>query len=126
MAERKQYVSPVNGQPLPRGKPFTSETGKKARSIRTAKQMADASIAKEFKRLVAEMQTDKNGKQILGAELIAKAIMRSCLNGNVKAQELALALMGEKPVEKIMVAAIEANVIDEVERAVLHGTSTGN
>ena len=48
------------------------------------------------------------------------------MTGNVRAFEVLRDTVGQKPVEKIMVAEVDQTVIDEVERAVLDGQETGN
>jgi len=111
--------SPINGQPLPRGKPFTSETAREAARKSNAKQKANASITEEFRKLVNEFQTDKKGNKMLGAEILAKSLFQGCLNGNTKAMELAIALMGEKPAEKVIMANVSQEDIDEIERIML-------
>lgn len=108
----------VTGKNRSRGRPFTSETAREARRKRTAKDKANASITEEFKKLVNDFQTDKKGNQMKGAEILAKSLFQGCINGNVKAMELAIALMGEKPAEKIMLSQVDQSVIDEVERMV--------
>lgn len=111
MAEHK---SPVNGQPLPRGKPFTSETAREARQRRTAKEQANASITEAFKRLVNEIQTDKHGNKVLGAEIVARSIMNGCINGNAKCIDQALAIMGEKPAEKVIIQQPDFADLDSI------------
>lgn len=117
-------VSPINGQPLPRGKPFTSETAREARQIRTANDKAKASVQEEFKKLVNQVQVDKKGNQMLGAEVLAKSLFNGCVNGNIKAIELALLIMGEKPAEKIMVSTPDSETIERVENALFGGRKT--
>ena len=102
-------------------KPFTSESAREARRIRTARDKANASVQEEFKKLVNEYQTDKSGKQILGAEILAKSLFKGCVNGNIKAIELALLIMGEKPAEKFVISAPDREVIDRVESALFGG-----
>ena len=104
----------ITGKKHSRGKPFTRETAREARQIRTAKEKANASIVEEFKKLVNEFQTDKNGKQILGAKIIARSIMNGCINGNAKCIDQALAIMGEKPAENINISAIDFSALDAV------------
>lgn len=109
-----EHRSPVNGQPLPRGKPFTSETAREARQRRTAKEQANASITEAFKRLVNEIQTDKRGNKVLGAEIVARSIMNGCINGNAKCIDQALAIMGEKPVDKVEMHTPDFSKLDAI------------
>lgn len=114
-------VSPVNGQPLPRGKPFTSESAREARQIRTKKESEQRSIAAEFRKRMGEKFRDEQGNELTGAEIIAQSIIKGANNGNAKMVEIALSLLGEKPAERILVAEVEQSVIDEVERVVNNG-----
>ncbi len=114
-------VSPVNGQPLPRGKPFTSETAREARQKRTKIESERRSIAQEFRKRMNETFRDSEGNELSGAEIIAQSIIKGANNGNARMVEIALALLGEKPPEKVMIADVDQSVIDEVERAVTDG-----
>lgn len=124
LKEKARPVSPINGQPLPKGKQFTSETAREARDKRTAIEAERKSIARAFKKNMLELHEmrDRNGKIVskTGAEIIAESIMVACNKGNANAMNIALGLMGEKPAEKIMIAEVEQSVIDEVERMVLN------
>lgn len=111
-------VSPVNGQPLPRGKPFTSETAREARQKRTKKDAERRSIAEEFRKRMNETFRDDQGNELSGAEIIAQSIIKGANNGNARMVEIALGLMGEKPPERVYISEVEQSVIDEVERMV--------
>lgn len=50
---------------------------------------------------------------------VSVALIQSALEGNVKAFETLRDTIGEKPVEKVMVAEVEQSVINEVESMVL-------
>ena len=111
----KRPVSPVNGQPLPRGKPFTSETAREARRKRAEEEADRRSIAEAFKKNMRELHTIKeNGKvkQYTGAEIIARSIMTACNKGNANAMNIALALMGEKPAENINIVSADFSALD--------------
>lgn len=122
----KRPVSPVNGQPLPRGKPFTSETAREARQKRTNIDADRRSIAEAFKKNMSQLHTmtDKRTGETVqktGAEIIADSIMTACNKGNANAMNIALALLGEKPAEKIAFTTPPADVIAEVEKALFDG-----
>lgn len=94
----KQAVSPVNGQPLPRGRQFTSETAREARRKRTEKEQAQKSITAAFMQLMGEVVTvDKNGRQYTGAQAIAQSIIKGAMKGNAEMVKIALAIAGETP-----------------------------
>jgi|GEM_PF-4535228 len=60
----KTAVSPVNGVPTPRGRPFTQETAREARQKRENKEKARKSITEAFKRRMTESITLSNGNTI--------------------------------------------------------------
>lgn len=92
-----------NGVPTPRGKPFTSETAREARQKRTEKERTQRSITKAFIELMAEEHTDAKGKTYFGDEIIARAVMTYAAKGNPRMVEIALAMMGETPPQKITI-----------------------
>lgn len=110
----KKLVSPLNGQPVPRGRPFTSETAKKAREHKTKKDKAKKSITAAFLRYMVEVVvTEKDGTQLTGAQAIAKSIIRGAAKGNAEMVKIALAITGETPgAEKAMDEIV--NVIIDV------------
>lgn len=110
MSARK--TSPRNGQPLPRGKPFTRETAREAAQKRHANEAERRSIADAFRRRMQDIFTDKDGNEFTGAELIAAAIMDGAAAGNAKLVEIALGLMGEKPVDTISVRQPDFSTLD--------------
>ena len=95
--KKNKPVSPVNGQPVPRGRQFTSETAREARAKRTAKERQAKSIKEAFVALMEREFTDEKGLTKTGAELMAQAILKGAVNGNAKMVDIALALMDETP-----------------------------
>lgn len=110
----KQAVSPVNGQPLPRGRQFTSETAREAARKRNAKAAAKKSITAAFMQYMGEVVTvDKDGNEYTGAQAIAKAIIRGAIKGNAEMVKISLALINETPTAKITVSTGQlADLID--------------
>lgn len=106
MADKNQKkASPINGQPPPRGKPFTSETAREARRKRAEQEQAQKSITKAFQARMSHVFVDpKTGQQRTGAEIIADSIIKGAMNGNAKMVEIALDIMGETPTKRIEVA----------------------
>ena len=102
MPKKKQAVSPVNGQPVPAGRKFTSETAREAQRKRTEKERARKSITEAFKANMTKEFTDaKTGKVMTGAEIMAQSIINGAMHGNAKMIELALAITGETPATKV-------------------------
>lgn len=111
--QNKQAVSPVNGQPTPRGRPFTSETAREAQKAKTQKQKAQKSISAAFLQYMGEhIEKDDNGNLITGAQAVARSIIKGASKGNAEMVKIALAICGETPAIKI-----EQTVIDEATRA---------
>ena len=117
---KERPVSPINGQPLPRGKPFTSESAREARQKRTQEEKERRSIAAAFKKNMDHIFRNDKGEEMTGAEIIAQSIIKGANNGNAKMVEIALSLLGEKPAEKVVFATPPADVITEVEKALFY------
>ena len=85
----------------------SGETRRRKRDIRLA---LEALLEKEYK--------GKSGELITGAEAIAIKQMEKALKGDTRAFEVIRDSSGQKPVDKIVLAEVSQDVIDEVERAV--------
>jgi len=112
----KLHVSPINGQPLPRGKPFTSETAREARQKRTQEDKERRSIAAAFRKNMNQVFKDEKGNEMTGAEIIAQSIIKGANNGNAKMVEIALGLLGEKPAEVVNVNMPDPAIMEEIRR----------
>ena len=107
MEKEKRPVSPVNGQPLPRGKPF--EPGERAREIGRNGGRKSQKKAKERKTLredlltlLREEITDKKSGRVMETQAaLSAALIKQALSGNTKAYEIIRDTIGEKPVEKV-------------------------
>ena len=76
-----------------------------------------------------EVARDKNGKPMTGADLMIAVAGKEIKNGSSKFWELMRDTAGYKPIDKVMVAEVDQEVIDEVEAAVLgddDNKKTGN
>ena len=102
MDDKDRPVSPVNGQPLPRGKPFKTseqarEAGKKGGKKSAQKRKERKTLREELLLLLSEKQEDgRTGQASMSVSLLQQAI-----KGNVKAYEIIRDTIGEKPVEKV-------------------------
>ena len=119
--EKGRFVSPINGQPVPKGKPFTngdsraSEAGKASGAARREKA--------DLRRLCQiwmeeEVGTGKDGEPITGGQMMVRVAVKEVSKGNAKFWELLRDTAGFKPVDKIMVSEVEPSVIAEVENIV--------
>ena len=98
---------------------FTQEEHKRGgiRSGEVRRQKRDLRIALEM--LLEKEFTDGQGNKLTGTEVITAKLFEQAMKGNVKAFETLRDTVGQKPVEKVMVAEVEQDVIDEVEQAIL-------
>ena len=100
---------------------FTPEEASKG-----GKRSAEARRARRDLRQALEMlhekeYKDKNGHTLSGTEVITAKLFEQAMKGNIRAFETLRDTVGQKPVEKVMVADVDPDVISEVERMVLEG-----
>lgn len=86
-------------------------SGEARRRKRDLRQALEILLEREYK--------DKAGKSITGTEAITAKLFEQAMKGSIKAFETIRSTIGQDPVQKVMVAEVEQEVIDEVERAVL-------
>lgn len=86
----------------------SGESRRKKRDLRLALEML---LERDYK--------DKSGKTISGTEAVATKLFEKVMKGDVRAFETLRDTVGQKPIEKVMIAEVDQEVIDEVERAVL-------
>ena len=78
----------------------------------------------DFKRkcqmwMESEVARDKDGNPVTGADLMIAVAGKEIKNGSAKFWELIRDTAGYKPVDRVMVAEVDQDVIDELEEAVL-------
>ena len=91
-----------------KGAQKSAEARRRKRDLREALEML---LEKEF--------TDKNGVSKSGTEVITAKLFEQAAKGNVKAFETIRATVGQDPVQKVMVAEVDNDVISEIENMVL-------
>lgn len=108
------------------GKGFDSRTTEEQREI--ARQGGIASgkaraekrdLRKALEMLLEKEWKDKSGNSLTGTEAISAKLFEQAMKGNVKAFETIRSTVGQDPVQKVMIAEVDQDVIDEVEMAVL-------
>lgn len=107
-------------------RPFTSDQSREEAAKNGAKggkasgeaRAAKRDLRKAIEALLEKDYTDKDGKTLSGAEVLALKQMEKALRGDTKAFEVLRDTAGQKPIEKVMVAEVDQAVIDEVEKAV--------
>lgn len=116
---------------MPRGnpqnlKPNSERTAEEVRELtrKAGKASGKARRDKKNLRLALEALLEKKtqdpdtGAKMTGAELITLKLYEQAVQGNVKAFEVLRDSIGQKPVEKVMLAEVDQSVIEEVENAV--------
>ena len=93
-----------------------SKGGKASGKARAEKR----DLRKALEMLLEQTYTDKKGNTRTGAQAVTERLFSEVMKGNVKAFEVLRDTVGQKPVEKVMVAEVEQSVIDDVERMVLN------
>lgn len=76
-------------------------------------------LRRALEALLEKEYTDKNGNTLTGTEAITVKLFEQAMKGNIRAFETLRDTVGQKPIEKVMVAEVEPEVIDEIEKAVL-------
>lgn len=96
-----------------KGGKASAEARRKKRDLRLA---LEALLEKDY--------TDKDGNVVSGTEAVTAKLFQQAMKGNVKAFETIRATVGQDPVQKVMIAEVEQDVIEEVERAVFEDDQT--
>lgn len=113
---------------IPNNKRSPSEVRKNGRkggikSGETRRAKKDLRMALEM--LLEREYNDKNGNKVSGAEAISAKLFEQAMKGNVKAFLALRSTVGQDPVQKVMIAEVEQDVIDEVEKMVNDATRGG-
>jgi len=103
-SEQSHEEAVKNGQ---KGGIASAEARRRKRDLRLALEML---LEKDFK--------DKSGNDITGTEAITAKLFEQAMKGNIRAFETLRDTVGQKPIEKVMVADVDPEVIDEVEKVV--------
>lgn len=106
-------------------KPVSSKEEARERGSKGGKASAEARRRKKDLRLALEMLLekdfkDKSGNIMSGTDAITAKLFEQAMKGNVKAFETIRSTVGQDPVQKVMVAEVSQDIVDEVERAVLN------
>ena len=97
------------------------ERGRKGGIASGEARRARKTLRAELEALLAVHPTDKDGKEseLSYQSAMAVAILKKALKGDTKAFELIRDTIGEKPAERITLAQIDQDTIDEVEKMVM-------
>ena len=85
-------------------------------SVEARRRKKDLRLALEM--LLEKDYPDKAGNTFSGAEAISVKLFEQAMKGNIKAFETIRSTVGQDPVQKVQVAEVSQEVIDEVEKIV--------
>lgn len=130
MSENNRRASPINGAVLPRGRPFQTgdERAKNAgkKSGKTRKQRK--TLREELLAVLTDMKIPEKstGKEVPVQEALSVSLIRSALNGNVKAYEIIRDTIGEKPIESVTVLSANFSALDDAFNAIQSASERGS
>lgn len=119
--EKGRFVSPVNGQPVPKGTPFrtSDERAREAGKLSGIARKEKGDLRKLCQLwMEEEVATGKDGEKITGGQMMVRVAVKEVAKGNPRFWELLRDTAGYKPVDKVMVSEVEPSVIAEVEQMV--------
>ena len=101
-----------------RSKSEARERGQKG-GQNSGKARRDKKALKDCLEILMEKKTNIDGVNMTGFEALALSAFEKALAGDVKAMTFVRDTLGQKPVEKVIIADVDPTVIDEVESMVL-------
>lgn len=110
--------SPINGVPLPRGKPFERgeeqrEKARKAGLISGEVRRARKTLREELLELLTVEVVDSKGNKNSTQAALSSALIKQALRGNTKAFEIIRDTIGEKPAENVNLVSSDFSALDE-------------
>lgn len=123
--ELRRTPSPVNGQVLPRGRPFTSETAREAGRKGGRKAGINIKQRKTLREELLNVLTEmlipekSSGKEVPVQEALSVSLIRSALSGNVRAYEIIRDTIGEKPIENVALFSSNFSALDDAYKSIL-------
>lgn len=119
--EKGRFVSPVNGQPVPKGTPFrtSDERAREAGKLSGIARKEKGDLRRLCQLWMEEdVAIGKDGEKITGGQMMVRVAVKEVAKGNPRFWELLRDTAGFKPVDKVMVSEVEPSVIAEVEQMV--------
>ena len=116
MPKQPKGYSPVNGQPIPEGKPFVAgdPRAREMQKRSTEVQNARRSLRDELITLLTtEVKVD--GKMRSVQEAVSTALTKQAMKGNTRAFEIIRDTIGEKPAEVLNVNMPDPSIMEEVK-----------
>ena len=114
--EKQQPVSPVNGQPLPKGIRFTKDderarnAGRKSGKVRAERK----SLREELLQLLEQkIKDEETGEMMTTQASMSMALILQALAGNTKAFEIVRDTIGEKPVDNLNIVSPNYSALEK-------------
>ena len=111
MADRKDNL-------IPEAHKLTAEDRVKGGKTRAENQRRQKQLREEIQALLDAELSDDRGNIVTGSKAMALKAFQQALKGDWRAWELVRDTSGQKPVEKVVYAEIDPDVISEVEALV--------
>lgn len=129
----KEEVAEVRKKQNANLKPQNTRTKTEQREIAKQGGIASGKARREkadFKRqcqiwMETAVARDQKGKAMTGADLMIAVAGKQIKNGSAKFWELMRDTAGYKPIDKVMVAEVDQDIIDEVESMVIGEEDAG-
>lgn len=114
----------ANEQNLRPGEYKLSQEEAKKGGKNSAEKRRKIKQIRESLEIIGSAKIDVDGKKMTGIEALAFSAFQKAWSGDVKAMEFVRDTLGQKPVEKVMIADVDPSVIDEVENMVFGDDDT--
>lgn len=114
----KRPVSPINGVPLPVGKPFEKGEEQRERAKKAGKRSAEVrrarkTLREELLELLKVEIKDKDGNKSGNTQkAISSALIKQAMMGNTRAFEIIRDTIGEKPAENVNIVTSDFSALD--------------
>jgi hypothetical protein len=100
---------------------FTPEEASKGGKASAEARRRKRDLREQLEILLDKEYTDKKtGEKMQGIEVVTAALFKEAAKGNVKAFNTLRDTIGQMPVQKVMVAEVDNEVINEIENMVLN------
>ena len=113
--KEKRPVSPVNGQPLPKGRPFETgdERAKNAGKQSGKKRKERKTLREDLLAVLTNLEVPQDGESVPVQTALSTSLIQAALKGNVRAYEIIRDTIGEKPAENVNLVTTDFTALDE-------------
>ena len=112
--EKKKGISPINGQPVPEGRKFsTGDSRAREMQRRSAEAKRQRRSLREELIMLLATEVKKDGKVTSYQKVASTALIKQAMQGNTRAFEVIRDTIGEKPVENVNFVMPDYSALDE-------------